>query len=743
MAAAASSRTTDSNFSFLQRSELWLSLTFLTTLIVLIVPLPTFLLDMFLACNIAAAILLLLVTLGAKRPLDVAVFPSVLLLLTLFRLSLNVATTRLILLNANAGKIVLTFGDFVVGGNLIVGVVIFLILVIIQFIVITKGATRISEVNARFTLDAMPGKQMAIDAELNAGAIDEKEAKARRSNLTREAEFYGAMDGASKYVRGDAIAGLIIMVVNILGGVVLGMTDGQAMTEALQIYSILTIGDGLVSQIPALIIATSAGILVTKSASDTNLGDEIGEQIQHGYRSLYVGPAILFLVAMTPGFPKLPFIAIGIGILAFVYFTKQKEDRKQEAEDKANEPEPEVPQSPEEKGLQKFLQTERIIVEVGAGLISLVEPPHGKGIAERISTLREDVALEHGFWIPKARIRDNLQINVNEYRFLISGREIARGNLVLNHFLAINPGNLTAELEGDTTEDPAFKLPATWVTETNRRRAEVLGFTVVDAPTVLITHLSESLRQHAHELLSREDLQLMLQKLKEIAPTTVDEIKSDTVRPAVLHQVLVNLLREGIPITSLEKIVESAVQYGPQCKEPAALTELIRGNIGHLICDRFRDSDGRVRVIIMEPKLEHHFRQNVNVDSIVLRPDELERLVQLMQAKWETSRLKDAPAAVLVDSSIRYALHKTISRSLPELAIIAYSEIPPDLLIDSTGIIRHDEVISSDGRGFNADLLSMQQQDPQAGANPNPTAGGPPNAGPPNSNPPNPPQGNA
>ena len=711
--------SSDSNFSFFQRSELWLSVTFLATLVVLIIPLPTFLLDMFLACSIASSIMLLLVTLGAKRPLDVAVFPSLLLLFTLFRLSLNVATTRLILLDANAGKIVSTFGDFVVGGNLIVGIVIFLILVTIQFIVITKGATRIAEVNARFTLDAMPGKQMAIDAELNAGAIGEEEAKTRRANLTREAEFYGAMDGASKYVRGDAIAGLIIMVVNILGGMMLGIVDGQSVTDALHVYSILTIGDGLVSQIPALVIATSAGILVTKSASESSLGEEINQQVTQGYRSLYVAPVILFVVALTPGFPKIPFLFIAGAVLAFVVYAKRKDEEDSDTSSQEDDEAMAEETTPEEKGLQKFLQTERIIVEIGAGLISLVEPRKGKGIADRITTLREDVAQEHGFWIPKARIRDNLQINVNEYRFLICGREVGKGRIVVNHFLAINPGNINSEIEGEETRDPAFDLPAKWVPETLRRRAEMMGYTVVDAPTVLITHLSECLRKHAHELLSRQDLQLMLDKLKDIAPTTVDDIKPDTVRPATLHQVLVHLLREGIPITSLEKIVESAVHYGATHKDPVELTERIRGGIGHLICDRFRDAQGKVRVIVLEPKLEHRFRQQATAESIAIRPEELERLIQLLQSKWEASRLKNEPAAVLVDSSIRYALHRTVFRSLPELAIIAYSEIPSDLLIEAVGSIRFQEVISPDGQEPEFDLMAAQAQSRKQRPEPN------------------------
>ncbi len=694
----------------MQRSETWLSATFLLTLVVLIIPLPTILLDMFLACNIAAAVMLLLITLGAKRPLDVSVFPSMLLLLTLFRLSLNVATTRLILLDGDAGKIVLTFGDFVVGGKLIVGIVIFLILVTIQFIVITKGATRISEVNARFTLDAMPGKQMAIDAELNAGAISETEAKERRSTLTREAEFYGAMDGASKYVRGDAIAGLVIMVVNILGGVMLGMGNGQSMIDALQIYSILTIGDGLVSQIPALIIATSAGILVTKSASESSLGDEINSQVKRGHQSLFVGAIIMFLMAFTPGFPKLPFIAIGAGILIFVSRTKRQEEvEKQEQvrteQQQAEESEP--GESLEQQSLNQFLQSDRIVIEIGAGLIPLVEPEKGNGIAARIAKMREDAAKEHGFWIPQARIRDNLQINVSEYRFLISGREVARGELIVDQYLAINPGSVNVDIEGVETRDPAFDLAAKWIGESNRRRAEMVGYTVVDAPTVLITHLSECLRSHAHELLSREDLQKMLDKLKEIAPTTVDELKPDTVRPSVLHQVLVRLLAEGIPITSLQKIVESAIHHGPTNKDLVQLTEKIRSSIGHLICDRFRDAQGRVRVIILEPRLEHQFRQLNQNNAIVLQPKSLERLVQSLQTKWETSRIKDEPAAVLVDSSIRYALRQTIFRSLPELSVIAYSEIPNGLLIESTNIVRYSEVL--EGTEPEPDLSFLSQ----------------------------------
>ena len=665
------------------------------TLVVLIVPLPTFLLDMFLAMNLASAILLLLVTLNAKRPLDVSVFPSLLLLMTLFRLALNVATTRLILLNGNAGKIVDTFGDLVVGGNLIVGCVIFLILVTIQFIVITKGATRISEVNARFTLDALPGKQMAIDAELNVGAIDDKQAKQRRADLASEAEFYGAMDGASKYVRGDAIAGLVIMVVNILGGVMLAMSNGQAIADAFQLYTILTIGDGLVSQIPALIIATSAGVLVTKSSSESSLGDEIGTQVIRGQRAMFTGAIILLLMVMVPGLPKTPFVAMAGVIFFMVYRNKNSKPeaaaKPEEAESSAT---PEAPT--DQQNLDDFLQHDRIIIEIGAGLIHLVDPKKGKGIVDRVTTLRKDIGQQFGFWVPKVRIRDNLQIDVLEYRFIIAGRMVGSGRIQPNDVLAINPGSVNVKLEGIETTDPAFGLPAKWINESTRRRAEISGFTVVDAPTVLMTHLGECLKKHSHELLSREDLQKMLDKLKEVSPTIVAEIKPDTLRAGLLHQVLINLLHESVPITALEKIIESAVHYNGQAKSEHELTEKVRSDIGPIIVDRFRDTTGRVRVMLLEPKLEHRLRQNSNGEMIALQPDHLAKLVDKYKQAWELSSMKNEPVAALVDSSIRRAMRQTVHRSLPQVSIIAYNEIPGDLLIEPVSIIRDQDIFEQE-----------------------------------------------
>lgn len=684
----------NSNLGFSQRSETWLSIAFLATLIVLVIPLPTILLDMFLAMNLASAIILLLITMSAKRPLDVSVFPSLLLLLTLFRLALNVASTRLILLQGDAGKIVDTFGDLVVGGNLVVGAVIFLILVIIQFIVITKGATRISEVNARFTLDALPGKQMAIDAELNVGAITEKEAKQRRKDLAAEAEFFGAMDGASKYVRGDAIAGLIILVVNIVGGVILATSLGMPILAALKMYSILTIGDGLAAQIPALIIATSAGILVTKSSSESSLGDEIGSQVMRGHQAMFSSALILTLIAFVPGLPKLPFFGIAAAMFLIVRGSRAKEKLALQKQNAPPETEPVPVASMEETSLNQFLQNDRIVVEIGAALIYLVEPKKGKGITERIRSLRRDIGEQYGFWVPNIRIRDNLQIETSEYRIIVSGREVGRGQIHPNEYLAINPGGISVSLAGRETKDPAFGLPAVWVDESNRRRAEISGLTVVDAATVMITHLGECLKKHSHELLSREDMQRMLDKLKEHAPTVVADIKPDTVRMGSLHQLLINLLQEGVSISSFERIVESAIHHGAQIKNVSDLTERVRQDIGAVIVDKFRNSEGKVRVILLEPRLQHTLRENLSGDMIAFQPSQLERLVEKYSQAWELSSMKNEPAAALVDSTIRRAIRLTSQRSLPSVSFIAFNEIPTELLIEPVAMIRYEDIFT-------------------------------------------------
>jgi len=698
--SSAAVPTADSNLAFARRSETLLSVALLAVLVVLLVPLPTMLLDMLIALNLGITILLLLITLSAKQPLDISVFPSLLLLMTLYRLSLNVATTRLILLNGDAGRIVSTFGGFVVGGSLVVGLVIFLILILIQFIVITKGASRISEVNARFTLDAMPGKQMAIDAELGAGAIDEKEARSRRQQLTREAEFYGAMDGAGKFVRGDAIAGLLITGINLVGGVILGLSSGLTIGEAFSQYSVLTVGDGLVSQIPALIIATTAGILVTKAASEASLGHEIGTQLLANQRPLWIGSGIMVAVALTPGLPKLPFIVLS-GLL--VLFLRYYGEKMPKPEIGQQESEQQPAEASEEDNLDDFIQTDRLSVEIGTQLIPLVDTKRTKGLKDRIASLRRDVTRKHGLWVPIVRIRSSVRLDPGVYRILVAGREVARGELRPDQFLAVDPGRASLKLEGEKSTDPAFGLPATWIRSGDRRRAELGGYTVVDAPSVLITHLGEILRRYSHELLSREDLQKMLDKVKENAPTVVDELKPDLVRMGVLHQVLVYLLREGVPIANLTLILESVVHHAAQVKDPADLTELVRGDIGRIICDGYRDDNGRVRVMVLEPRLEMALRDSGRDGNLALQPKELERFIGVLSREWQKAGVQDQPAALLTDGPLRRMTRHAVERALPHLAVVAYTEIPGDLLIEPVAMLRLEEVFEIDaGAGSDA-----------------------------------------
>ncbi len=674
------------------QSETLLSMGLLGVLVVILVPLPPVLLDMLLATNLAISILLLLITIGVTKPLEISVFPSLLLLLTLGRLSLNVATTRLILLNGDAGKIVSTFGGFVVGGNIIVGLVIFLILIVIQFIVITKGATRVSEVAARFTLDALPGKQMAIDAEMTSGAIDEETARTRRESLAQEAEFYGAMDGASKFVRGDAIAGLVITGINLVGGVVLGMTNGVGILEAARRYSILTVGDGLVTQIPALIIATTAGILVTKATSKISLGDEIGQQLFRNTNALLIGAIILFFVAFTPGLPKLPFLILSGGLV----YTWRLRGKEKTTAAKADEPDQSEPQKTAETSqqdhLDQFLQTDRICVEIGIRLIPLVEAKHGKGLAERIGSLRTDMASKHGTWIPAIRIRDNINLSADAYRIMINGREIAKFELREHDLLAINPGTARGDLAGLDSHDPAFQLPAKWISPNSRQRAEIQGYTVVDGSTVMITHLGEVLRKHAHELLSREDLRKLIDKVRESAPTIVDELRPEVIRMGDLHQVVVLLLEEHVPITNFTRILEVVVQHGHQIKNPADLVELVRHQLSRDILDRYRGDDDQVTAMICDPQLEAKFRESLHEGKLALMPDPMERLIGEINTNWQQANNAGKDVVVLTDGPLRRPLRQCLSRALPELAVVAYHEVPNDSKINLSYVIKHDDV---------------------------------------------------
>ncbi len=676
---------------WMKQSETLLSFGMIVGLVVMLVPLPQWLLDLLLAANLAATVLLLLVTLSAKRALELTVFPSLLLLLTLYRLSLNVATTRLILLEGDAGHIVTAFGNYVVGGQLVVGLTIFLILVTIQFMVITKGAGRIAEVSARFTLDAMPGKQMAIDAELNAGSINDKEARRRRDELSRETEFYGAMDGASKFVRGDAIAGLIITGVNLVGGIIMGVVNGMSFAQSVRTFSILSVGDGLVTQIPALVIATTAGILVTKTTSDDSLGDEIGGQLFTSRRSIWVGAGILGLIAMMPGLPKLPFLGISLGMVMIA----RRKSPPVVTETAPEGTDPEKASAPDdERHLDEFLLTDRAVVEVGARLVPFIQSKRVKGLSERITALRREFSRSQGLWIPPIRVNSNLTgLQPEEYRVLVAGRRVAGGELRTEQLLAILPEGRQVTVSGEQTTEPAFGLNARWINAESRRLAEIQGCTVVDPLSVMITHLGEVLKRFAHELLTREALKQMLDRAREFAPTIVDEIKPETIRMGTLHQVLVQLAEDRIPLADITLILESIVNHAPHSKTSEELTDHVRVDLGRLVCERFRATDGRLRVIAMEPKLDTRMRQSLHQDQLALGAGPLTRLIEAVGKAAKDSERRQQPLALLVDQKVRRPLKRLLARTTPDVGVIAYQEVPNDLIIDSAVMLQLEDII--------------------------------------------------
>ncbi|VTT97906.1 flagellar biosynthesis protein : Flagellar biosynthesis protein FlhA OS=uncultured planctomycete GN=HGMM_F11F07C14 PE=4 SV=1: FHIPEP [Gemmataceae bacterium] len=683
----------------LQRYDLLLSVAVLGLLVVFLIPLPTLVLDLLLAFNLSATILLLLITLTVRQPLEFSTFPSLLLLLTLYRLSLNVATTRLILLNGNAGEIVLAFGKFVVGGNLIVGMVIFLILILIQFIVITRGASRVSEVAARFTLDSMPGKQMAIDAEMNAGLINETEARRRRSALMRESEFYGTMDGASRFVRGDAIAAVVITGVNLIGGIIIGLMKGMPVLQAIQTYSILTIGEGLLAQIPALITATASGMLVVKATSESSLGQELGNQLDAAAAPIRLGSYILLGLAVMPGMPTVPFLVLA-GALYFLSgrFAATRAAAAAVATaggaPAAGGAAPvAAPKSPVEGYLEDFLQNDRISLEIGAGLVMLVSSNRGPGLLDRIGGLRRDLARQSGLWVPAVRVRDNIQLDPPAYRVLINNREVARGEVRPDLWLAIDPGGAAKiPLAGEEAREPAFGLPARWIPEPDRNRAEVAGYTVVDAPSVVITHLGEVVRRHASELLSREDLKAMVDKVREASPAVVDDLVPVMIPLGTLHRVLTLLLDERVPISNLGRIMESLAVHATTVKDPGELAERVRADIGRAVVDRFRDANGRIRAVVLDPRLEVELRRGVQGQQVLIDPGRLEQLTLRLAAEIRKANNRGYEVALLCDASLRRAARNALGRALHDLSVVSYQEIPNDVLMEPVAVIRPEDL---------------------------------------------------
>ena len=648
----------------------------MTILATLLIRLPTPLLDVLLACSISLSIAVLVVTLSSKEALELSTFPSLLLFVTLFRLSLNVASTRLILLQGNAGKIIQTFGDFVAGGSFVVGVAIFLILVVIQFIVITKGAERISEVAARFTLDAMPGKQMAIDADLNAGLITETQANERRAKIVKESEFYGAMDGASKFIRGDAKAGLIITAVNILGGIAMGYSRGLPIGAAVRTYSILSIGDGLVSQIPSVIIAVSSGFLVTKISSRYSVGQDLSRQFLKTSPPLVMAAFIITSMALVPGLPKIPFLLLGAGaaMLARVVARSEKgQQQKQSA-------------TPREKAdkqpVEELLDVDRVSVQVGVRLIGMVDPRKDSTIFDRIGALRRKFAQQMGFIIPLVRLRDNINLEPTAYEIRIAELPIAKGRLEPDKFLAMDPGTVRTKIEGMATAEPVYGLPALWISSANKEKAELNGYTVIDPESVFITHLSETLRRHAADLLTREDVQLLIDRLRKTQPSLVGEVAGPDrdVSIGLLQRVLKNLVKDGIPIRELTAILESLGENASKTKNAAVLTELVRKRLARTITELYKTDDGRIMAITLEPPLEHQMvstlQQEADTINMALPSDVAMGVSRQIAQAWKTVMDKGTDKVVLLcDSRLRSPLAGMLSRTVPLLPVIAYDEI--------------------------------------------------------------------
>ncbi|MFW5702120.1 MAG: flagellar biosynthesis protein FlhA, partial [Bacteroidota bacterium] len=571
----------------------------------LIVPIPPLMLDFFLAINIAISVLVLLVAIYLKTPLEFSSFPTVLLMTTLYRLGLNVASTRLILGEADAGSIIDAFGTFVIKGNYVVGIIIFLILLIINFVVVIKGSTRIAEVTARFTLDALPGKQMSIDADLNAGYIDETEARRRREALTKESDFFGAMDGAAKFIRGDAIAGLVIAAINIIGGFAIGLLQmDMSFTEAVSTYTTLTIGDGLVSQIPSLLISVSGGLVVTRSASGENLNTELGTQFGNKPKALAVAAAAMIIISLLPGFPMIPFWVMAAAAGGFAYYKTQETKRQAERELKSELAEAEKAKTPEEQPVEDLLRVDPVEIELGYNLIALVDESQGGDVFKRITNVRRQLAMELGIILPPVRVRDNLQLEPEEYVIKIRGNQIARNQLHPNRLLAMNPGTAEGELPGISVTEPVFGLPATWINMDERENAEIMGYTVVEAATVLTTHLTELLRRNADKLLTRQDAKQLLENIKQDYPVLVEEATPENLPMSTLQKVLQNILREGIPIRDLPMILEALLEYYKVTKNVDVLTEYVRHNLSETIKKLYEDHNGVIHAIAIDPEIE-------------------------------------------------------------------------------------------------------------------------------------------
>jgi flagellar biosynthesis protein FlhA len=691
----------------IRHGDLWLVVALFGTILLLILPVAPILLDLLLTVSIALSLLTLLVILYLRTPAEFTGFPTLLLFITLYRLALNVASTRLILLDGYAGHIIQAFGGFVVRGNYVVGLVVFLILVLINFIVITKGAGRIAEVAARFTLDALPGKQMAIDAELNAGLINETEARNRRRAVEEEADFYGAMDGASKFVRGDAIAAILITLINIIGGFAIGVLQKHmSMGESLQRFTILSIGDGLVSQIPALITSTAAGVLITRAASKNTLGHELSRQLLFYPRALSLLAGMLGIMAFVPGLPMMPFLVLAI-IVGSLSYTMHRHGGVPElaaanaaatgapANTKNGKPAAAgAATAAEAKAadqIESLLSLDTLQIELGYGLVPLADARKGGDLLERVTGVRKTFAQDMGMLIPPIRLRDNLQLGTNEYRFLLKGNPIAQGQLMPGHWLAMNATNSKTTLKGIATVEPVFQLPATWITEVERKTAETSGYTVVDSASVLVTHLSEAVRRHSHEILTRQDVQALLDNLKQTHPAVVNELIPTQLTVGHVQRILQNLLAEGISIRNLAGILEKVSDYAAITKNPDELSEHARRALGQQITKAYQADNGSLRAITIDPRLEQQLsqgvRQSANEIALIIDPKLARHLMESLSKFIQQMLSAGQPPVVLCAPQLRLAFRRFFESTFVDLAVLSYSEIPSRVQVQNTAVI--------------------------------------------------------
>jgi flagellar biosynthesis protein FlhA len=709
-APAAAAGTPAATHNLLKRADLFFTFALFSTVLLLIVPVPDFLLDLLLAISIGLSLLVLLTIVYVKDPPEFSSFPTILLAFTLYRLSLNICSTRLILTKGHAGAIIDSFGNFVIQGNYIVGFVVFLILVVINFVVITKGAGRIAEVSARFTLDALPGKQMAIDAELNAGIIDETTATQRRVKVQKEADFYGAMDGASKFVRGDAVAGILITLVNVLGGFAIGVLQMDlTLAEALQKFTLLSIGDGLVSQIPALIVSVAAGILVTRASENNNLGSQIGGQMMRYPRALGIASGMLAVFGLMPGMPIIPFFCLA-GVLGYVArILKQTAAATSEVAHEVNA----AAQGRAGKGAQaggkdgaaphaagpralpedfkKLVDLDVFAIEIGHGLLGLADAKTGGDLLSRVTGVRKALAREKGILVPPVSVRDNLELEANEYRFLLRGRTIARGTVLAGRWMAMNVSGSKVQLRGIPTREPVFNLEAIWIQEDERKAAELNGYTVVDPSSVLITHLSESLKSIAHLLLGRQDVQTLIDHIKDSHPALVSELLPDLVNLGVIQRVLQNLLRENVSILNLPLILEGIGDFAALSKNPDDLSELVRRRLGIYFVPELECRPGAVKAATLDPRLEQFFGTKVHRSAtevgLALDPATAHHLVNELTARTMDLVQSGLPQVLVVGADIRLPLKRFVEPSMPRLVVLSYQELPSNSEIENIGII--------------------------------------------------------